>query len=96
MKRAIILSILCVFIIGSQANALEGIGSEGGEYQTPSSWSQHYSFGGRKYLGCEYRIEEWGLAASFDVTFTSSSVYLEGDFNNKEDITAQINLKWAL
>jgi hypothetical protein len=48
------------------------------------------------YVGCEYRIDSWGLAASFDITFTSSSVYLEGDFNNKEDITAQLNLNWAL
>jgi hypothetical protein len=48
------------------------------------------------YIGGEYRIDSWGLAASFDVTFTSSSIYQEGGFNNKEDITAQLNLNWAL
>jgi hypothetical protein len=50
------------------------------------------------YIGCQYIFEELGLSAAFDITYTASSVYesVSDEFNDREDITAQLNLSWAL
>ncbi|MDR2401701.1 MAG: hypothetical protein LBD73_08645 [Deferribacteraceae bacterium] len=50
------------------------------------------------YIGCQYSFEDLGLTAALDISYTASSVYesVSDDFNDKEDITAQLNLNWVL
>jgi hypothetical protein len=50
------------------------------------------------YVGCEYNFKKFGLTAALDISYTDSSVYdsASSGFNDREDITAQLNLSWIL
>jgi hypothetical protein len=69
MKRTEILIYVAIFLgvfLRLNAPALEG-----GEYQTPNSWRQHYSFGGVKYNTGGVNIN----GTEFDATVASRTIY---------------------
>jgi hypothetical protein len=58
-------------------------------------YRKSYEEDGRSlYIGGEYAFGN--LTVALDLTYTASSIYLDDEFNDKEDITAQINLNWML
>jgi hypothetical protein len=50
------------------------------------------------YIGCEYSFKKFGLTAALDISYTAASVYdiASGGFNDRKDLTAQMNLNWVL
>jgi hypothetical protein len=50
------------------------------------------------YIGAQHIFEGVGLTVAVDISYTASSVYesASDEFNDKEDITAQLNINWVL